>query len=30
MITGETAGKCNTWTESDIVNVSVALTFGLA
>lgn len=30
MISGETAGRCTTWAETDIVNVSVALTFGLA
>lgn len=30
MISGYTAPKCTTWAESDVVNVSVALTFGLA
>lgn len=30
MVAGDTAGACTTWTESDVVNVSVALTFGIA
>lgn len=30
MIAGDVAPKCNTWTENDVVNVTVALTFALA